>query len=244
MKNKITIIIGALLTLGLAGTAQAIDVDGTFGLAEWSGHYSSDDGVGSHGYVGPGYGGQAFDVELLGLQFTPGGNLYFGLQTGFDFRGPVSYGGSLYYAGDFALDVNGDSFYDYAIDFSFSGSTPAFTLYEAATWQLPDYTQHNVASPYQMATGTAVPATFTGAYGNMNTATYGGLSHILEGSVNMSALALYGGGPITLHWTMNCGNDYLNHTSTPTSVPEPGTLILLGSGLIGLAWTMRRKKIS
>ena len=33
MKNKISIIIGALLTLGLAGTAQAINVDGDFGLS-------------------------------------------------------------------------------------------------------------------------------------------------------------------------------------------------------------------
>lgn len=242
MKNKITIIIVALLTLGLAGSAQAINVNGTFGLAEWAGHYSSEDFVGSGGYVGPGYGGQAFDVEYLGLQFTPGGDLYFGLQTGFDFRGTVMYGGSDYFAGDFALNVDGDAFYEYAIDFSFSGNTPTFTLYEAATWQLPSYTAHNVASPYQLATanGPAKPATFTGAYGSAN----GGLSHVLEGSINMSALTLYTGGPITLHWTMSCGNDYLNHTSTPTSVPEPGTLILLGSGLVGLAWTMRRKKTS
>jgi len=245
MKNKITtIVIGAILTLGLTGTAQAITVDGNFGFAEWAGRYSSDDGVGSSGYVGPGYGGQAFDVEHLGLQFTPGGNLYFGLQTGFDFRGPVSYGGSLYYAGDFALNVDGDSFYEYAIDFSFTGSTPAFTLNEAATWQLPAYTAHSVASPYQLTTGTTKPATFTGAYGTTTTNVDGGLSHILEGSLNLSALTLYNGGPITLHWTMSCGNDYLNQTSAPTSVPEPGTLLLLGSGLVGLAWKMRRKKTS
>ena len=244
MKNKISIIIGAIFTLGLAGAAQAVTVDGNFGLAEWAGHYSNDNGVGSGGYVGPGYGGQAFDVELLGLQFTPGGDLYFGLQTGFDFRGPVSYGGSNYYAGDFALNVDGDDFYEYAIDFSFTGSTPTFSLWDVSSWDDVAYTAHYVAQPYQLDTATPAAATFTGAYGNMNTSAYGGVSHMLEGSVNMSALTLYNGGPIALHWTMSCGNDYLNHTSEPTSVPEPGTLLLLGSGLVGLAWKMRRKKVS
>ncbi|GMR05389.1 MAG: hypothetical protein BMS9Abin24_202 [Thermodesulfobacteriota bacterium] len=244
MKNKISIIIGVILTLGFAGAAQAVTVDGNFGLAEWAGNYSNDDGVGTHGYVGPGYGGQAFDVELLGLEFTPGGELYFGLQTGFDFRDTVWYGGAPYHAGDFALDVNGDGFYDYAIDFSFTGDTPTFSLWDVSVWDDVAYTAYYVSQPFQKGTATPVAATFTGAYGSMDTSTYGGVSYTLEGSVNLSALALYSSGPITLHWTMSCGNDYLNHTSKPTSVPEPGTLLLLGSGLVGLAWKVRRKKTS
>lgn len=41
------------------------------------------------------------------------------------------------------------------------------------------------------------------------------------------------------HFTMECGNDLLVGNST--TVPEPGTLLLLGVGLAGLAWRARRR---
>jgi hypothetical protein len=47
----------------------------------------------------------------------------------------------------------------------------------------------------------------------------------------------------TSHFTIECGNDNLMGQGT-TAAPEPGTLLLLGSGLAGLAWRGRRKKKS
>ncbi len=242
MKNKILAITVTTAVLCFGQNASAITIDGAFGLGEWAGNYSSEDGVASGGYVGPGYGGQPFDVEYLGLRIT-NGTVYFGLQTGFNLKDGVVYGGVLYKPGDFAIDVNSDGAYDYAIDFAISSGAPVYSLYSVSAWQNSMYSQHSVADPYQYKTGTLIPAAFSGAYGsgvfanNIN----GGNSYVLEGSFGLSALEAYSSGPVTLHWTMSCGNDYLNVSTTP--VPEPSTLLLAGSGLTGFAlWSARRRK--
>ena len=231
--------ISLFLILGVfcvAGNSMAIPtIDGTFSLSEWSGYYAEDDGVlNTSGYVEPGWGGQLFDVEYLGLYITSD-EVYFGLQTGFDVAADNVSG---YRPGDFALDVNGDGTYDYAIDFSISGTTASFSLFEVTSWEDSDY--FSTANPFEMNEGTEV-ADFTGAFGSgiYDNNIDGGSSYVLEGSFNLSLLNAYAGNDIGIHWTMECGNDYLTQTSAP--VPEPATMLLFGCGLIGLA-TVGRKK--
>ena len=223
-------------------TASAITVDGNFDLTDWNGYYASDDGVGPGGFVGPAYGGQKFDAEYLGLYLDNTGTLYFGLQTGFNLESGVTTGGYTYGPGDLALDVTGDGNYDYAIRFAISGGVPTYTLYDVSTWQSVMYNQFiNISDPYRYATGSSVPTTFTGAYGTgvFSNNVDGGTSYVLEGSLALNSLASYNGGALTIHWTMECGNDYLNKT-----IPEPSTIFLLGSGLIGcgaLGFIRRRR---
>lgn len=253
MKKMFSVFAGALLLCPTI-PAGAITMDGNFGLAEWAGNYAADDGVGKNGYVGPGYGGQAYDVEYLGLQITAD-TVYLGLQTGFDVKNGRSSDGIYFAPGDFALNVDGDPFYEYAIDFAINTTTKVatFTLYQVTQWQNSYYAQHSAADPFQMKTGVMV-GSFTGKYGrwsNLSNNKDGGYSYVLEGAFDRTLLPLVTDVPVTLHWTMGCGNDYLNFSATPPGdggggggnpVPEPGTFVLMAAGLFGAAGMVRRKR--
>ncbi|MBE9528530.1 MAG: PEP-CTERM sorting domain-containing protein, partial [Proteobacteria bacterium] len=120
-----------------------------------------------------------------------------------------------------------------------TGSTAHFSLYEVTEWEAPMYAQHAIASPFQMISGNLLD-TFDGAYGtgtDLASNIDGGTSYVVEGAFNLSVFGIQNIDNVTLHWTMLCGNDYLNTTA---SVPEPGVLLLVGSGLIGAGYIRRR----
>ena len=76
-------------------------------------------------------------------------------------------------------------------------------------------------------------SSFDGASGS-------GDDRYLEYAIDLSSLDITGD-PIGLKWSMTCANDSIEG-SVPVPAPEPSTMLLLGSGLVGLAFYRRRKK--
>ncbi len=148
--------------------------------------------------------------------------------------------------GDTALDVLNTYKYNYVLDLDFD--TSSYQVYEigtSTTVTTAIYDENEGSSPWQFSSdgengefikdGTFtyladVSSEFSGMYGN-NT-------HYAMTGFDLSFLGH--NTDFYAHFTMECGND--NLMGKGTVVPEPATLILLGSGLAGLAFYRRKKK--
>ncbi len=219
--------------------------------------FADDDGI-----VTPGGGGQAFDAEYFFYK-KEGDILSIGLQAGFNIdQGYQTYGDNRYDAGDLALSFDGNKdIYEYAFDFGkYTEGYFADTdrdkidavdagLYRVTEWSNDIYFYSN-SSPFAMKTGTEITgigsitgAGFINGNGNfINNNSYSSLdSYWRTFSFNLAELTNKEGfnfAGLDVHWTMSCGNDNINGSAP---VPEPSTILIVGTGLAGLAGYRKKR---
>lgn len=217
---------------------------------------ANDDGVFANGFVDPGWGGQEFDAEHLFYKLD-GSLLSVGLQTGFNIHKNDGYkysDGKWYYSGDLALSFDGNaSNYEYAIDFgnkargynsntaisAGAGDTDAAGLYRVTTWN--NDIHFNQSAPYAMDAGSLVVAANATNFVEGTGTLAGNLSYYNIFTFDLGSITGLGQSfGFDAHWTMSCGNDEIEGGAQITKVSEPGSILLLGLGLLGLVATRRR----
>lgn len=215
-------------------------------------HSTVEDATGDRdAFLNPGFGGQAYDAEALYATFQDG-KLFIALITGHD---PATKDNPGYAAGDFAIDFGKNGSYDLGINIV-NGFGTAGGVYVNPTWAYGlwgangSYNPGNPdrSNPTSLLGGTLVGvADFdyskngAGGYGTWKSDKH----FFYEISVDLDVLldAGWDGSAFNIHWTENCANDSIL-TDPGLFVPEPGSLALLGVGMIGLAGGgLRRRSV-
>lgn len=197
-------------------------------------------------------GGQEFDIEQIFYYYDDadvnnlsGGTFHVAMVTGFNPAGVQNLE-----AGDLFIDFGNTG--TFALAVAVGTDDPArfqnaWTNSGAPNWTttttLPPFTP--VADPYRVDETQPGATPFAGAqvaWSQHGRHWFMELTITVDGGIEDLLVNEQNGGGVGLHWTMECGNDYIDvRDDTPfTPVPEPATMVLFGMGILGVALRARR----
>lgn len=222
-----------MTALSLNMVAYSVDITINDGYGVGSGWYAATQ---ENQEVEPNtVAGQVWDMEKFELD----GNVLT-MTGGFNFTNPGGYGG--WRPGDLFIDVDGTGGYDYVAVVGNAGAT--YDVYSLLLANVNNvyYAQNSLSNPWRYKDGgTLISLGESVVYGSYSDIE--GIHYTME--LDLTWLTPYlslDGATVTLHNTMECGNDNLMGQYVVTPVPETNNgLTMLGLG-IGMLCLYRSRK--
>lgn len=230
--------------------------------------FVAEDSVGGSGYVGPGYGGQPYDLEALYVQRDGTQLTITGISGASLAAMPVGSSGACssssacytFPIGDFFIGTGSTSAFNPLMGIEVTGQHYLMHATQGTTigWDSPLAAGSIVGvtpgtpgnqSGYELGLAAwnyvGAPSQLAASGWSLQPGAATVSWEMLNGhaafqaSMDVSSLGSLASSDFIVHWGELCGNDFLR---TSSSVPEPASLSLFGLGLAGLAAARRRKR--